>query len=267
MKPLNKEDMPKLIVLIVLAVGIFGFALFQFVASSSPSVAAVPAAPAAASGTASTGTLVASAAGSGTVSASPDGAVEPELDFLHVGPPTGGKDPFIPNGSAAEKPVTVAVVPAARPLPSVVATDSKRSNVISIMQPFGSNQPTFQEREPKAASKEKPVETMPIELPAPAWSISGIVLAERDSDGIKRGRDVAILRDSAGNRRFVTVGDPVDNGYHVSAVLSGGVEIRNDKRTTMIHLNSSTSKPSEVAAGTATGTASLGINGATTRAN
>ena len=46
MKPLNKEDMPKLIVLIVLAVGIFGFALFQFVASSSPSVAAVPAAPA-----------------------------------------------------------------------------------------------------------------------------------------------------------------------------------------------------------------------------
>jgi hypothetical protein len=97
---------------------------------------------------------------------------------------------------------------------------------------------------PSRLKKTNPVPA-PIELPAPAWGVSGIVLAESDSDGVKRGRDVAILRDATGDRRFVTVGDPVGNDYHVSAVRPGGVEIRSKKRTAMIRLDSSTSNSSD----------------------
>jgi hypothetical protein len=261
MKPLNKEDMPKLIVLIVLAVGIFGFALVQFISSSSPSVAATPAAPGSTPGA---GTTVTSAAGPG--SAAQDVPVEPELDFLHIGPPMGGKDPFIPNGSASVDPTaTVAAATVVRALPPVALSSSKPVDFGKILADIRPDGPTMTEREEKPAVDSKPMAPVVVELPAPAWNVSGIVLAERDSDGIKRGRDVAILRDTTGNRRFVTVGDPVDNGYRVSAVQPGGVEIRNKNRTAMIHLDSSTPNSSQSPDGTTTG--SRGINGATTRAN
>jgi hypothetical protein len=211
--------------------------------------------------------MVASAAGPGQDAQGIPGQDEAELDFLHIGPPTGGKDPFIPNGPAALDATMIA--PATPRLAPIVAKNSNSTNY-DMLVPFPKNPPTFEERSEnkKVASTSgsvTPITPLVVELPAPAWSISGIVLAERDSDGIKRGRDVAILRDTAGSRRFVTVGDPVDNGYHVSAVLSDGVEIRNKKRTAMIHLNTSTQNTSESPDGTTTG--SRGINGATTRAN
>jgi hypothetical protein len=51
MKPIKKEDMPKLIVLIVLAVGIFAFAVVQMISLAPPSVAATNAAAPGTTGT------------------------------------------------------------------------------------------------------------------------------------------------------------------------------------------------------------------------
>lgn len=258
MKPINKEDMPKLIVLIVLAVGIFGFALVQFISSSSPSVAATPA-------KAEKGTVVATAAGSDQAAAASELPASPELDFLHVGPPTGGKDPFIPNGSAALPPAGSAdpvKVTKTNPLPNIPSPSDTTPSGYPAPLPSGGKS-TVQVQE--LTEGPKPVNPAPVELPAPSWQVAGIVLAEHDTDGIKRGRDVAILRDGAGSRRFVTVGDPVNNGYVVSAVLPGGVEIRNKKRTTLINLDSSSLNLSERPGGTTAG--SKENNGATTRAN
>lgn len=279
MKPIKKEDMPKLILLIVFAVGMFGFALTQFMSNPASSVAATPPTP---------GTVPAKGSVGGTPTTTalvpaPEVSADPELDFLHIGPPAGGKDPFSPNGPAAPvaaMPAPVVVAPVVRPLPPVAVNTDKGNGLdrllgIRSIRPNGidmgmdGSQPGMPNPGPGPAV---------VELPAPAWTASGIVLAERDTDGIKRGRDVAILRDAAGNRRFVTVGDPVDNGYHVSAVRPGGVEIRNHNRTAMIHLessaanqsavNQSTVNPSPRAGGVITNTREIsGINGATTRAN
>ncbi len=236
MKPIKKEDMPKLIVLIVLAVGIFAFAVVQMISLAPPSVAATtPAVP----GT----TVVASATGATPLQdpSALDAPAHPELDFLRIGPPTGGKDPFAPNGAASPANIEAAkvVAPIAPPIisaPLPQAAQPVQPLNVGVGFPGGiGDGPTVTEKNPVPA---------PVELPAPSWGVSGIVLAESDSDGIKRGRDVAILRDTAGDRRFVTVGDPVGNDYHVSAVRPAGVEIRNKKRTAMIRLDS-LSNPSE----------------------
>ena len=272
MKPIKKEDMPKLIVLIVLAVGMFVFALTQFMSNPAASVASTPPAPGAAPTTAG-----GAAATTASQLPAPEAPADPELDFLHIGPPAGGKDPFTPNGPAAPvvaTPAPVVVAPVVRPLPPVAA-NTERGNGLDRLLGIRNIHPNGLDMDDTKPGMPTPGPAV-VELPAPVWTVSGIVLAERDTDGIKRGRDVAILRDATGNRRFVTVGDPVDNGYHVSAVRPGGVEIRNKNRTAMIRIESSavsTGNPSlrpgiGGASGMTTNTREIsGINGANTRAN
>ncbi|MBC8102755.1 MAG: hypothetical protein H7Z41_09230 [Cytophagales bacterium] len=274
MKPIKKEELPKLIVLIVLAVGVLGFALVQFLAApgGTPTAAATTGTPDTPGAVSASGSPVASATDKvpgapGSLDALGALATDPELDFLRIGPPLGGKDPFTPNGRAA--PVAPQSAAPARPapvapLPSVVSNENKRSNLQKLLGLTGSAQgaPGLQ----SLGGDVKPLIPAAVELPAPDWAVSGIVLAERDSDGIKRGQDVAILHDSTGSRRFVTVGDPVDNGYHVSAVRSSGVEIRNKRNIKIITLSSSSSSNSSARAGGAT-VGGSGLNGVPSRAN
>jgi hypothetical protein len=261
MKPIKKEDLPKLIVLIVLSVGIFGFGVMQFMSLSAPAPPAASASTGAdgAGSTPTTGTVVASAAGvvPGQDASGLATPADPELDYLHIGPPMGGKDPFIPNGGAAPIAKSPDPAPVSAPAPTEAALPApvpggKNSNLAKLLglKDMRQNSVNLEDLD---GGKAAPAVPVIVELPAPAWGVAGIVLAERDSDGIKRGRDVAILRDGTGNRRFVTVGDPVDNGYHVSAVRPGVVEIRNKNRTKLIHIDSSIPTSSERAGGIATG--------------
>ena len=60
--------------------------------------------------------------------------------------------------------------------------------------------------------------------PVPSLAVTGVVLGDPTSGN---PRNVAILRSGAGEeRRFVSVGDYVGNGYTVVAVHADGVEIQ-----------------------------------------
>jgi hypothetical protein len=66
---------------------------------------------------------------------------------------------------------------------------------------------------------------MPVEVPPPDLTVTGVVLGDL-STGVTR--NVAILRGKGQgeeDRRFVSVGDPVGNGFRVAAVNADGVDL------------------------------------------
>ena len=78
----------------------------------------------------------------------------------------------------------------------------------------------------------KVVPVAPPPPPPPDFVVTGVVLGER-SVAILRGQGSS---EGGEERRFVRVADPVGNGFQVSAILRGGVEIRSGKRRVILKL-------------------------------
>jgi hypothetical protein len=209
MKPIEKKDLPKLYVLIGLAVCVLGFAIFQFSAGMGST-------PASASTTVKADDAKAGAPGSaaGAVAGTPGAAPGVAgFDVALVGPPSGGKDPFLPAGPA--KPENSVALPPARPVAGAAARPlTGLAGLLASVAPMP---------KPSVSPVElsKPVAVV---VPVPDLKVTGVVLGDL-STGVTR--NVAILRGGQGDedRRFVSVGDPVGNGFRVAAVHADGVEI------------------------------------------
>jgi hypothetical protein len=207
MKSIDKKDLPKLYVLIGLAVCILGYAIFQFSAGmgSTPASASTTVKTEAKAGTPSS----AAGATAGTPSAAPGIA---GFDVALVGPPSGGKDPFMPTGLA--KPASGAALPPPQQVAAAVRPATGLAGFLNSVAPL--QKPSVN---PVALSK--PAE---VDVPVPGLTVTGVVLGDL-STGVTR--NVAILRGGTGDgdRRFVSVGDPVGNGFRVAAVHADGVDI------------------------------------------
>jgi len=223
MKQIDKKDLPKLILLVVLTVVVFGYAAFAIVKPAQTNAATRPAG----SQDDLTGTA-------GQIPA----AVTQEAADTGMAIPTVGKDPFIPNGPAAIEPDPAGSgpVPYVAPLPQVPSLPSSGRRGMAGGPPnwtgprssYGVNPLPLPA--PAGYGQGGPVAPVPVEPPpAPEYSVTGIVRGEMD---------VAILRGGAGGeeRRFVRVGDPVGNGFVVAAIQADGVVIKSGDRRILLKL-------------------------------
>ena len=232
MKPIDKKDMPKLYAVIGAAVLLLGYVLYTSFGTPAPDVSASgkkdAAAGAPAPGGAANGTAVAAAPGGQQGPGQPGATlVAPAEDLNTVGPPTGaGKDPFQPIGiatpptaaPAGPKPFKTALAVLKSP-PPPAPREKLPSSLSDLLNSKGQG-PNQPQNAPTAGSV-NPVEVAP---EAPDLNVTGIVLGDPTTGN---PRNVAILRAKSGDeRRFVSVGDYVGNGFTVVAVHADGVEIK-----------------------------------------
>jgi len=221
MKPVDKKDLPKLIALIVLAAGVFGFFVMQMAA---PPPAASKAPTTAASGATSPGKA---AADNTATTAKAGEANEEGVEAASAYDPTrvvfspAGRDPFMPNGAAAVAMAStgrVAVKPSAPITGGVSGSFPRLPGVIDrIVNP----RPVPPVPAPPVTPVPQPAG--PVEIPAPAapeFDVTGVVLGEGGS------RSVAILRGADDERRFVMVGDDIGLGFVVTAIHANGIDVR-----------------------------------------
>ena len=285
LKPVPKKDQPKVVALSVLAVGLLGGAAYQF-NSGDPRIAEAEAARAAAKsdkGTVASAPTAARTPSSGSAPVSA-GLVSPAglssgggnpvsanmsltrivnengavYDLGAVGPPTGGKDPFLPaNGGVAVAVVTPpAPVPAPTPVPAAAPPDFAAGrldnllnkagitsgipnsvsrgggvSVAEVMNDEGGNRNTANGFPASGGGAAGAVALAP--PPAPAVMVTGIVMGIAEP-GSPAGISVAVVRGADGTagseRRFVKVGDSVGNGFVVAKVNSGGIVIKSGSR-------------------------------------
>ncbi len=243
MKKLDKKDMPKLIALVVVAVLVFGFAVWQFMpktsAGSSPAAGSTPS-------VATTGTTAAVPAGSETTASQPE-APQP-FDVGNVQILTGGKDPFVPNGPAAPAlPGQVSAPQQTQPASKPVKV-AQREPSLGIPSPGTlpisggggggrpGTPPRFNRLPEAEPQQRRPAPVVAVALPPPpppTFVVTGVVRGEQE--------DIVILRDGD-ERRFVRVGDPVGNGFKVTAVLEDGVEIGSGSRRLILNLGGDCSR-------------------------
>jgi hypothetical protein len=264
MKPINPEDRPKLIALIAIALVVFGIAGVQVLNYNRAqdklvATAHVPPSPAAGPPTASITPVTAasgvsaSAPAGGMIVATPNptlaatktggkiiaGVLTPvtpatpaPYDPASLGPPIGGKDPFAKKGRFASS-VNIKVIPAPRDM------------TIPLPRPARGNSPVFDAtpvfgdhlRQPEATAVILPPP------PAPTFTVTGIVLGDPMEPRDERNPSVAVLSSgsdarSGSDRMFVTVGDSVGNGYVVTAIRAGGVDIRSGGRRVTLKIGS-----------------------------
>lgn len=227
MKPVDKKDLPKLYVLVALAVCILGYFVYSMIAGDAPAASAAGTKTDTAKNGAP-GTAVASNKGGapagGAAGASAQDTPPVAFDPGVYGPPQGGRDPFQPVGPTA--PTT--------PTPAPVANNTPPSPKVPPLFPPSSGPKPERPRPPSRladllgpGSNAGATAVRPVEIespPAPALVVTGVVLGDPTSGN---PRNVAILRgNSSEERRFVSVGDYVGNGYTVVAVHADGVEIQ-----------------------------------------
>jgi hypothetical protein len=254
MKPLNENDKPKLYVLVALTVCVLGYGAFSFSAGGGTTTAAeaaspTPTASASPSGTTGTGT-VASAPGATANGATADPSQAEAINVAamieKMGPPTGGRDPFQPVGPAATAnnpappPVsttpTITAVPT--PVPQRPAPRLEALLGMSNMRPQRPGMEALAEPSVTVGATITPAPTVPVVVappPPPDVVVTGVVLGGDTDD--KGG--VAILRAKASGkdeRRFVSVGDYVGNGFSVASVHAGGVHLKNKAGDRVVEL-------------------------------
>ena len=306
LKPVPKKDQPKVIALSVLVAGLAGTAYVQLSAGDERLAEAqkVAAARAAEKG-ASTPTATASATRTtpaGSVGTAPAGGLRPStpgvvapvsvtgsalpgadesmtrvvgdngsvFDLGAVGPPVGGKDPFVSKVPTVAS--TVAPAPAPTPVPptlpdtqprnssgaagrlgrlldkagitSTVPNKVSRGGGVSIAEVINGGGGSLSGPRPAPAPTYVPTAaTAVVSLPPPpppAVMVSGIVLGVSEPGNPSNG-SVAMLRSGdsvsgggastgVAERRFVRVGDRVGNGFVVAQIYSDSVVIKSGKR-------------------------------------
>jgi hypothetical protein len=187
MKPIDKKDMPKLVALVVLALGLFGFAIYQFTGGATAT--APPPAP----------------QPSATPTAAPVTNVEAELTpemLQSVAMVLDGRDPFKPVGAAAPTKDTLVV-------PSIHAGGGVPLAAGGLVP-----MPILPTPAPVRASPSPEAEQVVLPPPPPpSFTLMGAIVSDR-ADG---GRNVAIVKIGP-ESHYVTVGDPIGNGFVVSAI-------------------------------------------------
>lgn len=245
MKPIDKKDLPKLIAMIVLSVALAGYTLLTVVA---PSKAKTPGKK-----PESAETIALAASATSSAAAAAQAAGDPAalgLKGPSIGLLTAGKDPFVPNGSAAADKSAVTLAPkpplppsssiatvAEKPAPSAAAAAGRLERLLGLpgsyprsgLPPGGWSGLQGENANPgngSAAATVAAAPVAPMAVPPPAFTVTGVVL------GADAGtKSIAILRGGEGNeRRFVAVGDPVGNGFVVAAVHAAGVDIKSGSR-------------------------------------
>jgi len=224
MKPVDKKDLPKLIVLIVVSVGVFGWFMVSMLTSS----------PAPANATAAQ-KAEAEKAQEEAAAADTTAPEDQPFDVSSVRLLTGGKDPFIPNGPAVpESALGVAVPLPTTPAPATPLPYKPRVGGKGLGNIFGTNKNYVRPGAEFMNSTDAPTgnagtgNVAPVVVPppppptAPVYTVTGVIMGQDEE-----AKSVAILRGgSEGERRYVSAGDEVGNGYVVSKVTPSGVELK-----------------------------------------
>jgi len=260
MKQIDKKDMPKLIALIALALGLFGFAAFQFLLPQ-----AAPAAPAVAAKTDKAPIV------SPVVGPAP-GAAATIADLATVTLMETGRDPFLPSGPAAPKdPFALAPVAPAPVLPIAGSAAVNKANNLERLiglankgaRPGGLADVMNQMNNGPGGAAGSAV--APFVLPAappPAYTLTGVVTSE--GAGRFSRQSVAILRGGAGEmseRRFVKIGDEIGNGYRVTAIFAGGIDIKSGSRTITLNMGAPKTQNVNGVAQPASAVSAAGVSG------
>lgn len=251
-KPIDKKDLPKLIGLVVLAVGAFVFALIQLAPTTSASSAKPKPAPA---GT--TGSPAAAATAKGD---KPDAASDATFVADDIAILTSGKDPFVPNGPAAVTLDPTVAAPKAAPAAKPVSAPSE--NAAPVVREITPPAPVLPSRfggraaDAESEAVAKPAMPAPVLPPPapPAYVVTGVVRGQNpdgsDNIAILRGGGASASSSSGpsvaaatpgsapaetaaaaaaptttSERRFVRAGDAVGNGFLVVAVRRDGVTL------------------------------------------
>ena len=212
MKPIDKKEMPKLIALIAVAVIAFGYGIFTFMSGST----AKPPPPAPSPAALKVG------AGGKPGEPAEDGTWRPEIQVVAL--PTGGRDPFMPDGESAPK---------ATPSPAPPATPAPDSTPLPQMRPgeppLGPRWPANggplvipQMRVKGVSIKPTPAPT-PVPAPVPLLNVSGVLVSEEAE------RSVAIVKDGEKGNRFLSIGDAAGNGWRVTGIKQREIEITDPK--------------------------------------
>lgn len=192
MKPLNEKDKPKLFALIGLSVLVLGFGAYQITAGMAG--AAPPPPPPKEEVRVAEASPAEEAA---ALAFTGGGDIAPN--------PSAGRDPFSPQ-------INLSSVDAAPARPAAPGPPLPNLGVPGAFVPGGASA--------RSAASPKPEVVVVPPPPPPTLTVSGVLVASRDAGG----RSVAVLT-GGGDRRYVTVGDPVGNGFVVSAVSLDGVEV------------------------------------------
>jgi len=201
MKPVEAKDKPKLVALIGMSIVVLGYGTYQMTSGVSNAASAPP----------KKETKAAAADAPGT-----PGAPALSFDDASIVPnPALGADPFKPRVDLAAVPESgprVAAAPPRVPLPRFGA---------SGFLP-GGTPPSVPV--PDAATASKPsAPPQPIVIPPPqppSLAVSGVLVAAPGSGG----KSVALLSGS-GERRYVSIGDPVGNGFIIASIAMDGIAV------------------------------------------
>ncbi len=207
MKKLDKKQIPQVVVLAVLALGLFGyFAKTVFMPGSVSAKVAAPA-PAAAASTSG-------------ASAAP-GAAAPALsaDAAPSLPPGALRDPFAPAvaSTSPAAPMPAALAPRAVPHD---AAPAPRLASLRALPPANISIPAAPPLPFRAAAAPafgRPAASLPPLPVAPSWTVTGVLQSGTEH--------IAILR-SGDTRRFVKQGDTVDDRFKVAQVTRSFVVLR-----------------------------------------
>lgn len=239
MKPTSNKETPKIIALAALAVAAVGVGVVQFVlpqgAGANANAASPKASPSPEAG-ASSGNGAASAA-SATSGADPAAvaAASGPIPMSQIQLQANGRDPFMPSGPAAAEPVSARPLPPASPPPYIprVPQNGEIGKGLRAGASRDIGDIVLGPRKGASEASSKPVIVLP-PPPPPAYTVTGVVLGDRG------GRDVAILRGSGGTgagqeeRRFVTVGEDVGNGFYVASIHANGIILRSRTNTSQV---------------------------------
>jgi hypothetical protein len=206
---IDKKDMPKVAVLGVLGVGCIGYAISSLTsgASATPSAAATTEKKDADTKQAASGTV------SGTSASNPDN--EQLIQLAKLNEPLIPRDPFTPSGPAA-----LVQTPAPTPIPAAVPNLPKNTGKFDGTAIYNPSRPADNSNN----GQQNPTPA-PLAIPSPPPPTFTITAVMVDS---KPGDSIAVLR-NGDERRFVSEGDPVGNGFVVAAIRKNQVELVDQK--------------------------------------
>lgn len=228
MKSMDKKDQPKLIALIGLAVVAFGYGIYTLTGGAGAQAPAPPTEQA-------TARKDPAEAAAEAAAAEGDADRQKLLVLARLNEPNIPRDPFMPSGPASTQPTpapTPVPDPKSSPLPGTNAWHVQSSKTTNLVNLLNQQAGRFGAGALGSAPEGNP-SPLPIPSPPPpTLSASAVVLSERPGDS------VAILR-NGDERLYVSEGDPVGNGFIVSAIRRTEVVIidaKNRKRFQTIKL-------------------------------
>jgi hypothetical protein len=228
MKPLQKDQVPKVIAIGVVATGLLGYCAFSWLGGGggAPAVAATPPAGPAVPPVPEVGPKA-------TIPALQLAEIHHEDPFKPAFGPTLAPPPAPPKPPAPVKPMVEARAPAPPPVLQDTFTGPPMDALPALVKVSEVTGPATARVEPPAPKPEAPRPAPPAAKPAPPAAPPPAVVIT----GILEGDDnVAILKWDDSHRQVVRVGDKLDGGYVVKAIRSDAVVVAHRTTTWTIRL-------------------------------